>query len=113
MPVIVVEPSAPTSIEVPALVTPTDRLDMEGMTTVLEIVVDNMIKRNLVGSMEIDAMHMMNETHTLVSARDVWRQIVLRTVIDRIHVEVVKRKLLPVTIHTLAALLLDVVKPFE
>jgi hypothetical protein len=84
------------------------------MTSVLEIVLDNMMKRNLVGSMEIGgARAMMPDVNTIMAARELWREMLLRTITERIRTEVVKRKLLPVTIHSLCALLFDSLKQFE
>ena len=72
------------------------------MKAVLEIVLNNMMKHNLICSMEVDAMN-GTETHIVLSACERWHQMLLRTVIDRIRNEVVERRLLPVTIHTLRA----------
>ena len=90
---------------------PNDRLDEESMKTVLEIVLNNMMKHNLICSMEVDAMN-GTDTHIVLSARELWHQMLQRTIIDRVRNEVVKRKLLPVTIHTLCALLTDVANSF-
>jgi hypothetical protein len=81
------------------------------MKAVLEIVLNNMMKHNLICSMEVDMVN-GTETHIVLSARELWHQVLLRTVIDRVRNEVVKRRLLPVTIHTLCALLSDVTSSF-
>jgi hypothetical protein len=92
----------------------TDRLDEESMKAVLEIVLDNMLKHNLVCSIEIGAAHALTtEMSVMLSARELWHQILLRQIISRVHADVVSRKLLPVTIHTLCSLLLDAVKSFD
>jgi hypothetical protein len=106
--------AAPSANEAPKIVASTDRLDKETMTTVLEIVLNNMVKRHMVGSMEIDgACAMITDVNTVLAAHELWRQILQRTIISRIHDEVAKRKLLPVTIHTLCSLLFDALKQFE
>ena len=90
---------------------PNDRLDEESMETVLEIVLNDIMKHNLICSMEVDAMN-GTDTQIVLSAREIWHQMLQRTIIDRVRNEVVKRKLLPVTIHTLCALLTDVANSF-
>ena len=47
-----------------------------------------------------------------MSARELWHQVLQRTIIERVRNDVVQRKLLPVTIHTLCALLMDTLKSF-
>jgi len=97
-----------------ASVSTTDRLNEESMASVLEIVLDNMMKRNMVCPIEINGMRAMAaDMHVMISARELWYQVVQREIIKRVRNEVVKRKLLPVTIHTLSSLLHDTVESFQ
>jgi len=83
------------------------------MTSVLEIVLENIMNHNMAASVEIGGLRAsITDTDTLMLSRSLWRLVVQRTIIERIQVEVVRRKLIPITIHTLCALLLDSLKPF-
>jgi chromatin segregation and condensation protein Rec8/ScpA/Scc1 (kleisin family) len=90
---------------------PNDRLDEASTKIVLEIVLENLIKHNMICVMDID-MVKVAETYLALCARELWNQMLQRTLIERIINEVVKRKLFPVTIHTLCALLIDEMKSF-
>jgi hypothetical protein len=108
-PTIAVPLSEATSSKVQKTVSSTTRLNEEQMKVVLEIVVDNITKRNLIGAMEVNAANAMNSDTTIVmSACELWHEIMKYTIIHRVCCEVAKRKLTPVTIHTLCALLLEV-----
>lgn len=82
------------------------------MTTVLEIVLVNCEKYKLlvldIGGVQANLADM----ETLVAARTLWQMVVNRIIIERIQNEVVRRKLLPVSIHTLCSLLFDALKQF-
>jgi hypothetical protein len=91
-----------------------DRLDKDAITTVLELTLENMMRCNMLGSFEIGgAQALVTDMSTLMSARTLWRQVLKRSIIDRVHAEVAKRNLLPITIRTLCSLLLLVTKQFE
>ena len=83
---------------------------------VLHIVLDNMVKHNMICSMEIDTARAMDvdlNVEVVTAARQLWRQILQRTIITRVRADVVRRKLLPVTIHTLCSLLFDALESFR
>jgi hypothetical protein len=92
----------------------TDRVNEESLAPVLEVVLDNMVKHKLLCSMEIDGVIGMNVDENIVmSAHELWREVLIHTIIDRVRAEVVKRKLLPISIHILRALLFDVLKSLD
>jgi len=75
-----------------------------------------MMRHNMVCSMEIDTARAMSsdlDVEVVSSARQLWRQIVQRTIVSRVRADVVRRKLLPVTIHTLCSLLFDALDAFQ
>jgi hypothetical protein len=93
------------------------------MEAVLAIVLENIMKHNMVGALEVgsgggavvgsgDGVLFGNatDTQTLLAARSLWRLIVQRTVVESVSSEVVKRKLLPISIHTLCTLVLAALK---
>ena len=86
------------------------------MTNVLEIVLKNIAKHNMVAALEVDggSTSLANglDMSTMLAARSLWRLIVQRTVMERISAEVVTRKLLPITIHTLCTLVLEAIKSY-
>ena len=91
-----------------------DRLNEESMTAVLEIVLDNMIKRNWICTMEIDGIRaMVADMHVMLCAREVWRHVSEHEIIKRIRSEVIKRNLLPVSVRTLSSLLIDTLESFQ
>jgi hypothetical protein len=89
------------------------------METVLAIVLQNIVKHNMVGALEVGgdgdgggSVSFGNgaDTQTLLAARSLWRLVVQRTVVECVSSEVAKRKLLPVSIDTLCTLVLDALK---
>ena len=109
-------PSEPTASKVARTASSTDRLNEEAAVAVLEIAVDNMMKHNMFCAMEIDTARAMSsdlDVEVVSSARQLWRQIVQRTIVSRVRADVVRRKLLPVTIHTLCSLLFDALDSFQ
>ena len=83
------------------------------MNAVLEIVMENVVNRKMISLEDGGQRANITDTDTLVSARALWYLVVQRTIIQRVENEVISRKLLPVTIHTLCALLLDVLNEFH
>jgi hypothetical protein len=93
------------------------------METVLAIVLENIMKHNAVGALEVagDAVGSSGsvsfgngaDTQTLLAARSLWRLIVQRTVLECVTSEVATRKLLPISIHTLCNLVLDALKLYK
>jgi hypothetical protein len=73
------------------------------------------MKHHMVGALEVaggSGASIGNgaDTQTVLAARSLWRIIVQRAVVGSVSSEVVKRKLLPVSIHTLCTLVLDALK---
>jgi hypothetical protein len=90
------------------------------METVLAIVLENIMKHNMVGALEVGGgsdgggggVSFGNgvDTPTMLAARSLWRLVVQRTVVECVSSEVAKRKLLPVSIDTLCTLVLEALK---
>jgi hypothetical protein len=78
------------------------------------------MKHNMVGALEVagdgaggsGGVSFGNgaDTQTLLAARSLWRLITQCTVVECVSCEVAKRKLLPISTHTLCSLVLDALK---
>ena len=96
------------------IVMASDRLNEESAVVVMEIVLDNMLKHNMVCAMEVSGMQVMNtDVNVVLTARELWGHVLTHTIINRVRDELVKRKLLPVTARTLCSLLLEAVNAIE
>jgi hypothetical protein len=92
----------------------TQRLDKEMMENVMEIVVEQLaLTGNVLSVNKLGTAAALADADTLNVAYTLWKAVVQRLVCAQVSRELEQRRLLPVTIRTLSALICDALSVYK